>query len=152
MSWHFIGAALHWLYAHLASVGISAGVTAIGGAVMWFLGFRKAKLNNQKLALEIDHIKVDTKRLELEVERLTAEQGQREQSKKLSELSERILQYAKESIRLKRLAGAIALSEASLCAQLKESPEAVNKALRALADQRMTRHSPGGGGTWIFDL
>ena len=152
MSWHFIGAALHWLYAHLASVGISAVVTAIGGAVMWLLGFRKAKLNNQKLTLEIDHIKVDTKRLELEVERLTAEQAQREHSAKLSDLSERILKYAKEGIRRNRLAGAIALSEDSLCSEFKETPEAVNKALRALADQRMTRHSPGGGGTWIFDL
>ncbi|SRR5713226_7807466 len=60
--WHVIEAVVRWLYAHLASVGISAVVTAIGGAVMWFLGFRKAKLNNQKLALEIDHIKIDTKR------------------------------------------------------------------------------------------
>ena len=88
----------------------------------------------------------------MEVDRLTAEKARREESQKLSDLSERILKYAKEQIRLHKLAGAIALSEALLCAELNESPEAVNKALRALADQRMTRHSPGGDGTWIFDI
>ena len=143
--WHFIGRVAYWLYEHLAQVGISAVVTAIGGAVMWFLGFRKTKL-------EIDHIKADTKRIELEVEKLTAERAQREQSRKLSDLSERILKYAKERIRTLKLAGAIALNETSLCAELKESPDAINRALRILLEKQLTKHSPGGDGTWIFDL
>lgn len=143
--WHVIEAVGRWLYAHLASVGISVAVTTIGGAVMWFLGFRKARL-------EINRIKVDTKRIELEVERLTAEKTEREQAQKLSVLGERILAFAKEQKRLAGTGSAIAMAEHSLCAELKEPPEIVNRALRLLSDKRLTKYSPGGGGTWIFDL
>ncbi len=145
MSWHFIGAVAHWLYAHLASLGISIVVTTIGGAVMWFLGFRKARL-------EIDRIKVDTKRIELEVERLTAEKTQREQSQKLLDLGEKILAYAKEQKRRFRTGGAVAFAEQLLCSQMNESPETVNLALRLLLDKHLTKYSPMGDGTWIFDL
>src|SRR5579863_5741651 len=118
MFWHFIGTASHWLYAHLASLGISIVVTTIGGAVMWFLGFRKARL-------EIDRIKVDTKRIELEIERLTAEKAEREQSQTISALSEKIIAFAKEQKRASRTGSAVAFPEQLLCAQLKESPELV---------------------------
>ena len=145
MLWHFFGTAGHWLYSHLASLGISIVVTTVGGVIMWFLGFRKARL-------EIDRIKIDTKRIELEVERLAAEKAEREKAQMLSALSERIIVFAKEQIRQAQTGGAIAVTEEFLYSRLKESPEAVNRALRLLSEKQLTKYSPGGGGTWIFDL
>ncbi|MGA9978327.1 MAG: hypothetical protein WBQ08_06820 [Candidatus Sulfotelmatobacter sp.] len=126
-------------------MGISIVVTTIGGVVMWFLGFRKARL-------EINRIRIDTKRIELEVERLTAEKAAREQAQNVFALSERILTLAKERKRQSGTGSAVAFYEQSLCSDLKESAESVNKALLALREKRLTKYSPGGGGTWIFDV
>jgi hypothetical protein len=149
---HVLGAVVRWLYAHLAAVGISAVFTAIGGVIMWGLGFRKAKLSNEKLRLEIDHIKIDTDRLRLEVDKLTAEQAQRAQVQKLSALTDQLIAFAKERKRQNQTGSAVAFTEQYLCSEMKESPEAITKALHVLLDRHLTKHSPGGGGTWIFDL
>lgn len=144
---HSLGAGAHWLYtwvyAHLASVGISAVVTVIGGLIMWFLGFRKAKLSNEKLALEIGHIRVDTKRLELEIQKLTDEREQRESTKKLSDLSDTIFNLAKERKKTSGRGDAIVVTEAELSVTLKQPLDAINKALRTLQDQERARYAPG---------
>jgi hypothetical protein len=149
--WHLIGTAVHWLYAHLAALGISTVVTAIGGAAMWFLGFRKARLSNQKLALEIDHIKTETRKLELEVIKLTEESGERERARKLGNLKDRIIELAKEYIMMHPTMGAAPFSEQKLCSELNESHESIAKALNTLRDQGRARFESMAQ-TWIITV
>jgi len=150
--WHFIEAAGHWLYAHLAALGISTVVTAIGGAAMWFLGFRKARLSNQKLALEIDHIRIDTRRIDLEVQRLTDEKAHREATAKVINLTERIVGLAKERTRQNPTWGSSApFREVQLCSELNESPEAIAGAFQALKAQGRASYR-GQAQTWIVKV
>jgi hypothetical protein len=133
--WHTIVAAFHWLHAHLASVGISAVVTGIGGGIMWALGFRKARLGNQKLALEIDHLRIDTQRIDLEVQRLREEKIQREAAKSTADLSERIIELAKMRIKRSPNTGGAPFSEEQLCTELAASKEAIKQAVCTLEAQ-----------------
>jgi len=147
--WHAIEAAFHWVYAHLAQVGISAVVTTIGGAIMWLLGFRKAKLNNQKLALEIEHIKVDTQKLTLEVQQLGEDREQRNAAKRIESLADHIRDFVRE----KKIGDAIGITEIELSEQLGEPPEAINKALLLLQRHygNSVRYDPAFQ-SWILDL
>jgi hypothetical protein len=127
--WHVFVAAFHWLLPHLATVGISVVVVAIGGVIMWALIFRKTQL-------EIAHLKVDTKRIELEVQRLTEEKIERENGKKRADLTERIVELAKTYTVANTTWGSSApFSEQQLCSELSESPEAIAKALQTLKTQ-----------------
>jgi len=150
--WSLIGAAVHWLYAHLAALGISTVVTATGGLAMWFLGLRKAALSNQKLALEIDHLRVDTKRIDLEVQRLTDERVQREAAMKVADLAERIVELAKQGTKENPHWGSSApFSEESICADLSESPEAIARAFQTLKAQGRASYR-GQIQTWIVKV
>ena len=121
---------------------------------MWFLGFRKAKLNNEKLVLEIDHIKLDTQRLELEIKRLNEEKEQRDAAKRIESLCGRILDYAKKTKAENGSSDAVAFSEQQLSEQLKESVDAIGQALILLQGKYGQRQIcyEADFGTWVLDV
>jgi len=124
--WHAIVAVSHWLYAHLASIGITVVVTAIGGCIMWPLILRKTRL-------EIEHLKLDTQRLEFEVQRLADEKMQREAARNVASLSERIIELAKQYTKKNPGWGSSApFDEEQFCSELSESQEAIVTALKVL--------------------
>jgi hypothetical protein len=149
---HVFSAAFHWLLPHLATVGISTAVTATGGGIMWALGFRKAKLSNQKLSLEIEHLRIDTQRIDLEVQRLAEEKTQRDAAKNVAVLSDRIIELAKECTKKNPTFGSSApFSEEQLCSELKESQESIAKAIQTLKAQGRASYR-GQTQTWIIKV
>ena len=118
---------------------------------MWFLGFRKAKLNNQKLALEIDHIKVDTRRIELEVQRLSEERESHAQQARIGELSERIRAFAaEEKIKQHAHSPSAALSEDYICHALNASKKDVVSALMILKGKELASRLQFESGYWAI--
>ncbi len=143
--WHLFAEIFHWLHANLASVGISVVVAATGGVIMWPLILRKTRL-------EIEHLKVDTKRIELEVQRLTEEKIQRETGKKVADLTERIVELAKKYTKENPNWGSSApFSEEQLCSDLSESQEAIAKALQTLRTQNRANYH-GQKQTWVIKI
>jgi len=152
--WHAIGTAAHWLYAHLAAMGISAVLLAIYGVAMKFLGGRKAILEVDKLRLEIEHIKIDTQKLQLEVQKLNEEKEQHDSAKRIDGLSVRIFDCAREKKAKNRTSDAVTFTEQELSEQLKESRESIGRALRLLQGQhgqQRIRYEPGFE-TWVLDV
>ena len=142
---HFFSAAFHWLHTHLAAVGISVVVTAMGGLIMWPLVFRKTRL-------EIEHLRVDTKRIELEVQRLTEEKAERDATKNVANLTERIVELAKTYTKANPTWGSSApFSEQQLCSELSESSEAIAKALQTLKSQSRANYR-GDRQTWTIKV
>ena len=127
--WHAIVAGLHWLHANIAFVWVSAVLTAIGTGIMWPLILRKTRL-------EIEHLRLDTKRLELEVQKLADEKTQRDAAKTVASRCERIVGLAKEYT--KRNPGwdrLLRLQKTHFVLELGESQEAIVTALKKLQSQ-----------------
>jgi len=111
---------------------------------MWPLILRKTRL-------EIEHLRLDTKRLELEVQKLADEKTQRETAINVADLTERIVGLAKEYTKTHINTAAAPFSEEQLCIELNEPPGVIEKALGTLkAHGRATYQSQFR--TWIIKV
>jgi hypothetical protein len=123
----------HWIYSRLAAVGISAVVTAAGGVIMWYFGFRKARLDNEKLALELQ-------RLRMELQKLSADEVHQAEERRAAAVSSRIFELARERKQKAHYPGNILLREGELAKTLEEPAAIVRMALLGLRDKGFVRY------------
>lgn len=134
-------------------MGISAILLTIYGAAMKFLAGRKAALEINKLRLEIGHIKTDTEKLQLEVQKLNEEKEQRDAVKLLQGLSARILESARQKRVKNRNSDAVIFTEQELSELLSESLEVVGRALLILHGERgQNVRFDSSHHVWILDV
>jgi len=123
----------------MAAVSISTAITGIGGVIMWFLNLRKIRLSSAALALEIDHVRADTERIRLEIQKLTDEQTDRDANKADHALGERIVDLARGHLKRHPIGHSVPFSEEDLISQLNETPEAIRRALAVLREKERAR-------------